>query len=102
VLTVRDTGIGIPAEALPNVFHRFYRSDKARSRESGGTGLGLSIVQAICSAHGGAVSVESQEGSGTTMRVELPLMPAMEGSALNDGERAVSADERPARAAVTL
>lgn len=76
VLEVKDTGIGIPPESLSNVFQRFYRSDKARSRESGGTGLGLSIVQAICNAHGGSVGIQSVEGKGTTVRVELPLAPS--------------------------
>jgi signal transduction histidine kinase len=74
VLTVADTGIGIPAESLPLVFQRFYRTDKARSRESGGTGLGLAIVKAICSAHNGTVSIESAESKGTTLRVQLPLL----------------------------
>jgi heavy metal sensor kinase len=74
VLTVTDTGIGIPAASLPLVFDRFYRADQARSRESGGTGLGLSIVKAICSVHGGTASVESTEGKGTTFRIELPLL----------------------------
>jgi signal transduction histidine kinase len=76
VLEVSDTGIGVPAESLPNVFERFYRSDKARSRESGGTGLGLSIVQAICNAHGGSVAIQSTEGRGTTVHVEFPLSVA--------------------------
>jgi len=74
VLSVSDTGIGIAAESLPLVFERFYRADKARSRESGGTGLGLAIVKAICTAHDGIVSVESAENTGSTFRVHLPLL----------------------------
>lgn len=81
VLEVRDTGIGIPPESLPHVFQRFYRSDKARSRESGGTGLGLSIVQSICHAHEGTVDIQSAEGVGTLVRVELPLAPVQEAGA---------------------
>jgi heavy metal sensor kinase len=72
VLTVKDDGAGIPAEALPHVFERFYRAEKARSRGTAGAGLGLSIVQAICRAHGGSVSVTSAEGAGTTVEVRLP------------------------------
>ena len=73
VLEVTDDGIGIPEESQPHVFERFYRADKARSRGSGGAGLGLSIVKAICSAHAGSVSLTSQEGVGTTVRVAFPL-----------------------------
>jgi len=73
VLEVTDTGIGIPAGALPHVFERFFRVDKARSRELGGAGIGLSIVKAICTAHGGQVEVVSEEGRGARFRVLLPL-----------------------------
>ncbi len=73
VLQVADQGIGVPAAALPHVFERFYRADKARSRSSGGAGLGLSIVKAICSAHGGSASIASREGNGTVVTIEIPL-----------------------------
>jgi two-component system OmpR family sensor kinase len=72
VLMVRDDGVGIPEEALPHVFERFYRAEKARPRGTAGAGLGLSIVQAICRAHGGTISVTSTEGKGTTVQVRLP------------------------------
>jgi heavy metal sensor kinase len=72
-LEVGDNGIGIAPQALPYIFERFYRADKARSRESGGSGLGLAIVKAICSAHGGEVKVVSREGLGSNFIVELPL-----------------------------
>jgi len=69
---VHDTGIGIGAEHLPHVFDRFYRVDKARSREEGGTGLGLSIVESIVAAHSGRVTITSTPGEGTTCTVTLP------------------------------
>jgi two-component system phosphate regulon sensor histidine kinase PhoR len=69
---VRDDGPGIPAEALERVFERFYRVDKARSREQGGTGLGLSIVKHIVQVHGGEVRVESEPGKGATFFFTLP------------------------------
>jgi two-component system, OmpR family, heavy metal sensor histidine kinase CusS len=72
-LTVADTGEGIPAEHLPRVFDRFYRVDKARSRELGGTGLGLSIARSIVTAHGGAIALTSVEGVGTTATVTITL-----------------------------
>ena len=74
ILEVKDGGIGIPAEALPHVFERFYRVDKARSRAVGGTGLGLAIVKSICTAHGGDVTVESREGRGSMFQVKLPIV----------------------------
>lgn len=72
VLEVTDNGIGIPAEALPRVFERFFRVDQARSREQGGAGLGLSIVKSICTAHHGRVDASSGPGRGSRFRVELP------------------------------
>jgi len=73
VLKVSDTGIGIPAEAIPKIFDRFFRVDKARSRATGGTGLGLSIAHRIILLHNGTVHVESKEGKGTTFYVHFPI-----------------------------
>jgi signal transduction histidine kinase len=69
-------GTGIAAADLPRIFERFYRADKARSREVGGTGLGLAIVKHIAQLHGGSVDAESQLGRGTVIAVTLPVSPA--------------------------
>jgi heavy metal sensor kinase len=73
LLEVADDGVGIPPEALPHVFKRFYRVDVSRSREQGGAGLGLAIVKSICSAHGADVEVFSTPGQGSRFRVRQPL-----------------------------
>jgi len=72
-LRVEDTGVGIPPGDLSHVFERFYRVEKARSREAGGTGLGLSIVKHIIGLHGGEVRAESTFGKGTAIIIQLPM-----------------------------
>ncbi len=71
-VTVRDTGSGIPEEHLPNVFERFYRADRARTRTNGGSGLGLAVVKQLIEAHGSRVWAESQRGKGATFGFALP------------------------------
>ncbi len=72
-VTVADTGVGIPRADLPRITERFYRVDKARSRELGGTGLGLAIVKHLVLAHGGDLAIDSEPGQGTTVRFTLPV-----------------------------
>ena len=74
IITVKDSGIGIAQDQQTRVFERFYRVDKARSRDMGGTGLGLSIVKHLSQAFGGSVELESQIGKGSTFRISLPLI----------------------------
>lgn len=78
IVSVRDTGIGIEPEHLERVFERFYRTDKARSRQHGGTGLGLAIVKHIVELHGGQVWAESTMGEGSVFRLRLPASDAEE------------------------
>ena len=74
-ITVTDSGEGIPSHHLDRLFERFYRVDRARSRELGGTGLGLAIVKHLARSHGGEVSVRSQFGEGSEFTIELPHQP---------------------------
>src|SRR5574337_1795056 len=74
-IAVQDTGVGIPSQDLPRITERFYRVDRARSRELGGTGLGLAIVKHLVKAHGGDLTIESELNKGTTVRFTLPIAP---------------------------
>ena len=87
-LVVADQGIGIPRRDLERVFERFYRVDRARSRDTGGTGLGLAIVRHVASNHGGDVAVESIEGEGTTFTLSLPSGPGPVAVTVDDTARA--------------
>ncbi len=73
-LSIKDTGPGIPSNAIPRLFDRFYRVDKARSRKVGGTGLGLSIVKMIVDKHNGRIDISSEEGKGTEFKIHLPIL----------------------------
>ncbi len=83
VITVEDSGIGIPEKDLPRIFERFYRVDKARSREMGGTGLGLAIVKHIVNAHGGSVEAASAPGKGSVFFIRIPLFRVAHSESFN-------------------
>jgi signal transduction histidine kinase len=74
ILKVSDSGIGISPDDAPHIFERFYRADRARSRDRGGSGLGLAIVQSIVQGHDGTIEVESIPGKGSTFTLRLPLV----------------------------
>jgi len=74
-VTIADTGMGIPAAEMPNVFNEFFRASNARRSQIMGTGIGLSTVRTLVERYHGAIDLDSEEGKGTTVRVVLPLAP---------------------------
>lgn len=76
MITVSDTGIGIPAEDLPHIFDRFFRSESGQRYDAHGTGLGLAIVKEMVEAHHGSIDVQSVPGEGSTFTIRLPYQPA--------------------------
>jgi signal transduction histidine kinase len=101
-LDVRDTGVGIPSEALPQVFERFYRVDPSRERAltRGGSGLGLSIAKSLVEAQGGTISIESAPGNGTTVTIQFPPVPS--GSSVHTGSEQAGGNPSPAAAGQRL
>ena len=95
VLEVADTGAGIPAEAIPHVFDRFFRADSARSRDPDGAGLGLAIVKSILNAHGGQIEVESAVGQGSRFRIAFPLSVSTASTSIPGPSAPPSSFDRP-------
>ena len=85
---VTDNGVGIPQEAMPHIFDRFYRADNVRAIEPSGSGLGLVICQTIAAAHGGRIEVESRQGSGSRFTLLLPASATLRSSSEVSGEAA--------------
>jgi two-component system OmpR family sensor kinase len=98
LLSVADTGVGISEEDLPQIFDRFYRADRSRSRHSGGAGLGLSIVKRVAEAHGGHATVASIPGRGSTFAIWLPLPAASKTEELPEPEEAPESVDEPVAA----
>lgn len=96
IVTVSDTGIGIPRADQPRIFERFYRVDVARSREAGGTGLGLSIAKHLVEVHGGRLWVESEVGKGSSFHFSVPIANA-EGEAVQEGSRNTETEQTRTR-----
>jgi len=93
VITVTDTGEGIPAEHLGSIFDRFYKVDSARGAGGGGSGLGLSIVKTTVERHGGRITVESRPGHGSTFKIELPTSADADGAAARPAEEAAASPQ---------
>ncbi len=87
VVSVADTGVGIPEAALPRLFERFYRVDSSRARGDGGTGIGLAIARSVVEAHGGTIRAESEPGLGSTFTFDLPLARSSTRPALTTTDR---------------
>jgi signal transduction histidine kinase/ligand-binding sensor domain-containing protein/DNA-binding response OmpR family regulator len=95
LITVRDSGIGIPQEHLPHVFDRFYQVDSSTTHEHEGTGIGLALTKELVELHGGEISVTSEEGFGTTFVVRLPFSVSSDQFSVTSGQSAVISDQSP-------
>jgi signal transduction histidine kinase len=89
-ISVHDTGVGIPPEALPNIFQRFFRAEQSRSRAAGGSGLGLAIAKELVEAMGGTISVESAVNEGSTFTITLPASQFNDAPPVNTADQVVA------------